>query len=421
MKRLIYILSLLLCLCLLFSGCNLAPSDPVESESEGTNLTETTENTETIKTTESETEAKETDIAPPPTVTHYEPSGYTKKSFAIKDERVGVILSLPDEWKITATSGREYSITRKGEIVGAITSREIDSSGWAAFASDEQLINDVKVLRVLETKDGEFRYRFTYTYDANKEKRVFTLTADYSEISDSTMIELFEPKKDDFMTDGGFSMLEGGDEYSSILIIGNSFVGTSDIGEMLEKMFFAGGKRCKVTAISRGYALVSTYTADSTIMSDIWYGKYDAVFMCGLYNGAQINEIYTLKRYCKTSDTALVVFPAHNEERLVINKAMLTYDDLILLDWKAEIEALISNGVNRWDLCYDDEHDHSKPTAGYVGAHMIYRAMYGEIPPAIIGNINGYTQAHMNTLLGDYVTTGKVQLTERSDVYVFIP
>ena len=199
-----------------------------------------------------------------------------------------------------------------------------------------------------------------------------------------------------------------------MLIIGNSFVGTSEIGTMLKNMLYAGGKHCEVTAISIGHAMVSTYTSKSDLMGEIYRGKYDAVFMCGLYNADQVKEVGTLKRYCDNSGTDLIVFPAHNETRLVVQRVMQTYDGLTLIDWKGELDALIAMGVDRWDLCFDDAYDHSKPVAGYVGAHMIYRAMYGEVPPSIP------TQKNINAILGDYAKTGTVQLTERSNVYVFI-
>lgn len=418
MKRLIYILSLLLCLCLLFSGCNIAEAEK-ESDKPNESITqnqEQNENESTESPDSAPTSEPVTDVAIPDVV-FFEPSKYVKRNFAIKDERAGITLSLPYEWDMKAVSGREYTITRDGTCVGKITTQKVDATGFEAFAYEAQNVSGIDVTRTLEHKDGTFRYRYTYAYTYNGEERLFTLTCNYDEISDFTMNKLFVPEKDDFTTDGGFSILE---PYESVLIIGNSFVSTSEIGDMLRNMLDAGNKRCAVKDISIGHALVSTYTSNTEMMKDIWYGKYDAVFMCGLYNADQVKEVETLKRYCQTSDTQLIVFPAHNEARLVIQRVMMTYDDLVLLDWKGELDALIDAGVDRWDLCFDDTYDHSKPLAGYVGAHMIYRAMYGEIPPALIGSVHGYPQGVVDAFLGEYPSTGTVRLTERSDVYIFI-
>jgi len=60
----------------------------------------------------------------------------------------------------------------------------------------------------------------------------------------------------------------------------------------------------------------------------------------------------------------------------------MEHPDFQILDWKGELDSLIDSGVNRWDLCYDDTYDHSTPLAGYVGAHMIYRTLFRQVPPA---------------------------------------
>ena len=60
--------------------------------------------------------------------------------------------------------------------------------------------------------------------------------------------------------------------------------------------------------------------------------------------------------------------------------------------------------MDRWDLCINDMHLHSTPLAGYVGAHMIYRAMYGELPEAPMQiSIN---QSYIDSILGDYAYVG---------------
>ena len=67
---------------------------------------------------------------------------------------------------------------------------------------------------------------------------------------------------------------------------------------------------------------------------------------------------------------------------------------------------LIESGVDKWKLCVDDAHKHSTPLAGLVGAHMIYRAIYGEIP-----SLDGIYSVNINNaknILGDYLTTGHI-------------
>ena len=47
---------------------------------------------------------------------------------------------------------------------------------------------------------------------------------------------------------------------------------------------------------------------------------------------------------------------------------------------------------------------HSKPLAGYIGAHMIYRAVFGELPQGRLSQT--IPQDYVDQMLGDYVTTG---------------
>ena len=125
----------------------------------------------------------------------------------------------------------------------------------------------------------------------------------------------------------------------------------------------------------------------------------------------QVNEVFeTVEQSAAnifvSSDTTLVVFPAHNEERSVIKRANQSCPELFMLDWKAEVDALIESGIDRWSFCINDEHKHSTELAGLVGAHMIYRAIYGEIPS--VDGIYAVNDYNARELLGTYLTDGKV-------------
>ena len=104
----------------------------------------------------------------------------------------------------------------------------------------------------------------------------------------------------------------------------------------------------------------------------------------------------------------LVIFPAHNENATVIQRAIDSDDTLYYLPWRDEINALIGAGVDFWDMCINDMHKHSTPLAGYVGAHMIYRAIFGEVP----GDVYISDEVNADTIkekLGEtYVTTGVI-------------
>jgi hypothetical protein len=55
----------------------------------------------------------------------------------------------------------------------------------------------------------------------------------------------------------------------------------------------------------------------------------------------------------------------------------------------------------------DDQHLHSTPLAGYVGAMMIYRSIYGQMPTARMYSID---QAAYDDVLGAYMDDPSMQL-----------
>jgi hypothetical protein len=144
------------------------------------------------------------------------------------------------------------------------------------------------------------------------------------------------------------------------------------------------------------------------MMNSIERGDYDAVFICGFYANVEANHLATLEEACKKSDTELIIFPAHNEFEGPITAARNKCPKLKFLDWKGELDMLIESGVDKWELCYNDEHLHSTEYAGLIGAHMIYRAMYGEMPS--IDSMSSIDVGRAKALFGDYLTSGCVEL-----------
>ena len=245
---------------------------------------------------------------------------------------------------------------------------------------------------------------FRYKYVATLENTVITITVDYCELSSNAASSLL--RQNSFITRSdalGFGTVKPNGN-GPILIIGNSFISTSKIGSILSEMLTRNKKTLEVKAISRGMATVATYIADTTLMNEIKQGKYSVVFVCGLYSSDEINNLEQLQKYCNRSKTPLVVFPAHNESAGVITKAQRKLSNISVLNWKDEIDELIYDGRNKWDFCVDDYYQHSTEIAGYVGAHMIYRSIFGEIPSARIGT--SISQQSIATVLGDYAKTG---------------
>ena len=204
-----------------------------------------------------------------------------------------------------------------------------------------------------------------------------------------------------------------------MLILGNSFVASSNIGNIL-------GEICTpdqinyIDAVSLPNVSIKDYAGSATFIARIESGTYGMLFMCGLFSNDDVTGLEKIYEACQKSGTVLVLFPAHNEDRKRINAAQEKYPELVTVDWKEEIEQLIYSGVNKWDVCMNDGPEHSTALAGYVGASMIYRALFGELPQKpVTQQVSGITQAYVKTKLGEYLKTGKICGALKSTVYYF--
>ncbi len=325
-------------------------------------------------------------------------------------------VSLPSEWILESDGNSGYNILRtscENCQIGKVFNREAeDTASWNVLTVRQNNVNGIDVTEYAEEQNGEFRYRYTFEKGEND---VVTFIVKVMEVSEKSAMKLLGGKltvRTQPTGMGTLSYLQGG----NILILGNSFISTSDIGNILDEMFFYSDNKCNVEATSIGYATVGTFVSDTSLISDIESGLYDAIFICGLYSESEIDYLKILQMSCETSDTALIVFPAHNESRDAIDAALKACPQLYCLDWKGELDMLIEQGVDKWELCINDAHLHSTPLAGYVGAHMIYRAIYGEMP---VGLMYAVDQTYVDSVLGDYADYGVLKNVQVDDVKAF--
>ncbi|MBO5295451.1 MAG: hypothetical protein J6B71_09450 [Clostridia bacterium] len=350
-----------------------------------------------------------------------DPSGYTEHQFGLRGNNLVLDIDFPAEWKIEAETELVFSITADGRSVGRLIWGTVDDNeGWKIVETDNSMESDLKMKMYIEKKGSRetlaFRYRFEYEYTEQDAICTVTLLIDCAEVNDYTQKRLLlAPSLYPLRTDAGIGILQSAKK-DNILILGNSFINSSSIGSIFREMLQKNGKAANVQAISRGYATVETYVTDSFMMENIRAGAYDIIFICGFYSTSEIAHLKTLKAACDESDTTLVIFPAHNESENAFTQACKE-TSLPSLNWKGEINALIKTGISKRDFCIDDMHQHSTALAGYVGAHMIYRALYGSLPTnALASSID---QSYVNELLGDYVQTGSIPLRDADAVKYF--
>ena len=405
MRKIFYLAPVLFALALLLVSCT------------GWTDTGTTPATTTAATTESTTTVPPVTTAPSPYegIDRRPSTSFQTTVFAYKNDNVLLKISRPVEWEIMREE-EGFAILRDGVRIGSLCGGNAgDTAGFSVLESKTLTVGDIRVTKYIEkgSGEGELRFRYVYKYPSNGYVRAVTLTADYREVDetleDRLYKNLFTEEKFESDTLGVLNgYFENHADIPSVLIRGNSCIGTSKIGNRLKEMLKNGEKDCTVTAYSRGYARVGTYVNDSSVMASIRAGLYTAVFICGFYGEDEIENLGILKAACDASGTALVIFPAHNEGASIVQRAMATYPSLLCLNWKAELDGLIADGVDRWSLCIDDAHLHSTPLAGYVGAHMIYRALWGEMPFNPVSNTLG--QDYIDSILGEYAYAGDAKV-----------
>ena len=325
---------------------------------------------------------------------------------------VDIALSFSKDWVLEKTAdAASYDIKFGEKTIGKLFKGSLESNEWSVVDKYSRTLDPtLSVKKFIEKKDNEgksdYRYRFEYNCTVNGATVLLSLCLDYLELDSNAADRLYKSAKLNSSTtvkNGMLSNIKDG----KCLILGNSFISTSEIGALLDDMMAVNNKQISFNAVSRGYAQVGTYVADTSMMKSIESGTYDAVFICGFYANAEANNLVTLEKACKKSNTELIIFPAHNEFEDPIKTARNKCPTLKFLDWKGELDMLIESGVDKWELCYNDQHLHSTEYAGLIGAHMIYRAIYGEIP--VLDGMSVINMTKAKALFGDYLTTGCVE------------
>ena len=321
----------------------------------------------------------------------------------LKDSETVIALDIPAEWALRDDKSHTYAICCDDVEVGRVTSRP------STYAERETVRHidgvgislDYEICLVEGKSAFEWRHVFTFTSDDG----LLCLEVDYAELDEKSVSNILSSFGRAKLREGNFKLpMAQSNGSNKIFIIGNSFVRTSAVGDFLGNFLKNGNRDMQVVwesvsgAVARGYKL-------SKYLNPIRNGEYSVVFLCGLYYNEDIHVIGAYLDACQQSNTLLVVYPAHNERQPQIDMAKEAYPTVLFMDWKEEINEILATGVNYWEFCQDDSWHHSKPPAGYIGAHMIYMALFDEVPPAYSGT--QISMQKLRTLIPEsYITSG---------------
>lgn len=320
------------------------------------------------------------------------------------------VTKFPENWELApleSEAGKTYVILREGKDIGMISTAVPKASLETlerSFYEADGVELDYEVREVKEGKGVGYRRVFGFFFD---DYRVF-FEIDYNEIDDKGCRYMADSIEEGKINGEAFRIpMEGGNSSRRTIVIGNSFIRTSQIGDYLKLFYDRGNKYYTLESFTRNGQSVEDYAKESWL-EQYRNGTYHVVFMCGLYNSRDEANFPKVVEACKQSNTKLVIFPAHNETyNNTVEKIREKYPDIHYLGWRDEINMFIDNGgISYWDFCIDDGDKHSKPLAGYIGAHMIYTALYGEVPPEYTASAP-HSISHLKSVLGEsYIKTG---------------
>lgn len=329
-------------------------------------------------------------------------------NFTITDNNLTFTFNVPSDWEFKNSTGHTYNIIRGGQTIGQVSTSKFASPKETLDKTTKTLSNKNATLSKqisLHSISGKKEYYHSYAFQNGSLTNDYFLylRVKYVELDSAAATTLYNSGVSlDPFVNYEFPSISSTNGSKKVLILGNSFVNSSRISSFLDSMFAKKGYVAAPVGISM--ASVSTFVNETEILGYIRNGDFSYVFQCGYFNGSSVLEaLEVIKSACDASNTKLVVFPAHNEHTAAIELAKSRYTDAIFLDWKGEIDSLINKGVPYEEFCENDDVKHSKALAGYVGAHMIYRNMFGELPPDISGCT--LTQAQVDALLGNYSDT----------------
>ena len=400
-------IALTLVLCFLLGGCDIAIP--------GFGTTPETTPEETTPDSVTTTRYEDKDYLKIPVE---ECPGFVRNYYGVRGTYGTIRLKLYENWEEREDGEGGRILLRDGKEIGRIILGAPDGlEEWTTLEQKTSSRTAGLFINQYLEKSGtgetlRFRHRYTYRYKEGGVSYQITLTMNYGELDEYAQDALrTEVEYKEYITNPSFNELSNLRD-KPILVLGNSFIGSSEIGYIYNEIARNNGKDELMQAYSVGYATVATYAENEYMLERIANGTWSAVFICGFY-GDMNYDLGILKRACDKSGTQLIIFPAHNENRTMIESAKRAYPSLFCMDWKREIDELIGEGRSKWDFCVNDMHLHSTPLAGYVGAMMIWRAIYGEMPSV---TLNCIPQDDYDAILGDYLESPSIGLIDPSKV-----
>lgn len=345
--------------------------------------------------------------------------------FGFEEDRLTVSLLLPDGWVAEESEGG-YLLTCDGETVGSLTVGESETQesvlesaldeGEGASCAWSLLSRGADVAAA-----ERYSHRFVYTYSSDGTERTLTLTVDYARIDGMARDRMSAaPTLESRMSDthlGALGLNRNDVINKGILVLGGDAMRSSNLDGALKAMSQdIAWNIFDVVSSPSGCVCNNWLRYDRDFTKSIRSGDYAAVIFGGFCHQSDVAAFKKLADACVESNTKMIILPSHNES--YGKAAAETYPDAYYLDWKGELDALVALGVAHSELCSNHSAYNAKPLSAYVGAHMIHRAVFGEMPPSFSSTspFEVNTATAKAKLGGEYVETGRLKVIPDSEI-----
>ena len=314
-------------------------------------------------------------------------TSWRKVSFSHEGSETPITIPLPEDWDLTKSDG-SYTVSVNGSEIGKITDSfpsDINSRNkfYKESSKNGNLSVEASSYIAPGSKEG-YRNAFVMSYTENTSYYRLYIEVDYSALSKPAIYKMMTDAYARTVVVRKAPELKDLNSSRKIIAIGNSFLWTSDINLFLRAFSDTTSSGYDFVDRAVGYGSICRSINNDELMLSLAEGEYCMVLLCGIYSQEDVNAIQKMIDACSVSNTKLVLFPAHNEVGSLITSALTTYPELPIIDWKGEIDALIANGTaTKLEMCIDDEHQHSTPLAGYVGARLVFNTLFGKAPEHI--------------------------------------
>ena len=300
-----------------------------------------------------------------------------RMQFAVPELPQDVCLKLPEGWTgvILRDAGKPYlSIRMNGETVGRYTPGFIPKDMEQSTVLKKE---DVEGLLLVTRQYDDGTVTYSATYDLLPDYYVtLELAASLIRQEDFLGCVWSNYTIDAFRDDNRLTAL-GEKEDLQIAVAGNSYISSSNIAQELQCLIGDTGKNAAVSGYCYGGFSTRHFLQQPLFMDDLRSGRYDVLFMCGVFSLEDSDAMLEIEAACLEGGTQLVLFPAYNESFYWVNEAYKKCTTARMLHWQEGTKYLTYEGILPQYLMVDDAHLHARPLAGFAGAVMIYTALYG--------------------------------------------